>query len=138
MTRDPDECLLELDIEMLDNGDVLLRQGVIDHYDISVILHPCHLDLLASLTGFVRIAEVGRATERFQDRINLLAALIDAHTKPGDPLRAAAAVLAGARQPEQLHGTTKLVDGRADGVLLPAQPHLDDLFHDHHTEKEKP
>ena len=116
-----DERVLELDIEVLDDGGVELKQGEVDCYDISVLLHPCHLDVLAGLTGFVRAAEVARACERLQDRLNLLIGLVEAHTQPSDPLRAAAHFLAGTRQPKQLHGATNLV---ADGDAL-AHPRRD-------------
>lgn len=80
----PDEKMWELEISQCDDGDILIEQG--DEY-ARIRLHRCHVPLIAEMSGFVPAHEVDRATERLQDRLNLIASLVRAHTKPGDPLR---------------------------------------------------
>ena len=113
MNHEGRTSLAQLDIELLADGGFELKQGEIDSYDISVVLHPCQLALLASMAGFVPVAEVARACERLHDRLDLLAAMVRAHTKEGDPLRAAVAVLTGNQN--SCAEATKTVDG-GDGL----------------------
>lgn len=92
--NNPDERLCELEIARCDDGDILLSQGYdLDGDGYSVRLHRCHLDLLASLTGFVSENEVARTCGHLKDRLHLLAAMVEAHTRPGDALRAAVAAI---------------------------------------------
>lgn len=92
-SNDTTTSLDRLDIDLLDDGCVELKQGTFEYYDISVTLHRCHLDLLARMTGYVPADEVGRACERVQDRLRLLASMVEAHTQHGAPLRAAVAAI---------------------------------------------
>lgn len=92
--KNPDERLHELEIARCDDGDILLSQGYdLDGDEYSVRLHRTHLDLLAEMAGYLSENEVARTCERLKDRLHLLAAVVTAHTRPGDPLRAAVAVI---------------------------------------------
>lgn len=92
--KNPDERLYELEIVACDDGDILLSQGYDDcGEEIMVRLHPCHLDLLADMSGFVSANEVAHTLQHMNDRLNLLAAMVEAHTRQGDPLRAAVAAI---------------------------------------------
>jgi hypothetical protein len=64
-----------------------------------VILEPEQLDTLARMAGYLPIDEITRACERERERLALLAAMVHAHTREGDPLRAAVAALLGVENP---------------------------------------
>lgn len=92
--KTPDERLYELEIVACDDGDILLSQGQDDCGDeIMVRLHRFHLGLLADMTGFVSANEVAHTLQHMNDRLNLLAAMVEAHTRLGDPLRAVVAAI---------------------------------------------
>lgn len=99
--QEPDERLWELDVNVCDDGDILLRQGTCPDCgdDVAVRLHRSHLPLLAEHAGMLTAAEHNRATEHYRDRLGLLAAMVSAHCPDGHPLRAAAAVLVGEAEP---------------------------------------
>lgn len=85
----PDERMWELEISQCDDGDILIEQGQCGNCgeDAIIRLHRCHIPLIAELGGFVPENEVAQAADRLRDRLNLMASLVRAHTKPGDPLR---------------------------------------------------
>lgn len=85
----PDEKLWELEVSRCDDGDILIEQGRCWSCDevLQIRLHRSQIPLVAEMGGFVPAGEVIRATERLNDRLSLLASLVRAHTKPGDPLR---------------------------------------------------
>lgn len=85
----PDERLWELEICLCDDGDILIEQGRCWSCDesLQVRLHRSQIPLVAELGGFVPAGDVARATEQMHDRLSLLASLVRAHTKTGDPLR---------------------------------------------------
>lgn len=87
--KQPDERLWELELSLCDNGDILIEQGRCGNCDEEILtrLHRSHIPLIAELGGFVPADDVTRATERLLDRLNLMAALVRAHSNPGDPLR---------------------------------------------------
>lgn len=93
--RNPDDLLLELEITYYDDGDVELRQGEFDGYDMTVTLHRSQMALLAREKGFIDAEEVGRRVGAIQDRLSLLVGLVRSHCGEGHPLRAAADFLAG-------------------------------------------
>lgn len=84
-----DEKLWELQIGICDDGDILLEQGVCGSCNEAVMvrLHRTQIPLVAEYGGFVNEEEVTKATERLQDRLNILISLIRAHCKPNEPLR---------------------------------------------------
>lgn len=84
-----DERMWELEICLCDDGDILIEQGRCGNCDEDSLirLHRSQIPLVAKLGGFVPADEVARATERLQDRLSILASLVRAHTKTGDPLR---------------------------------------------------
>ena len=85
----PDEQLWELEVARCDDGDILIEQGRCWSCgeELRIRLHRSHIPLVAEMGGFVPAGEVTRATEHLYDRLSLLASLVRAHTKPGDPLR---------------------------------------------------
>lgn len=87
--KQPDERLWELELSLCDNGDILIEQGRCGNCDEEILtrLHRSQIPLIAELGGFVPADDVTRATERLLDRLNLMAALVRAHSNPGDPLR---------------------------------------------------
>lgn len=87
----PDQELLALQIGRNDDGDILLSQGDCGCGDeVTICLHPSHVALIVEASGYVPVE-----IERLQDRLNLLAEMVRAHTKPGDQLRSAAEYLIG-------------------------------------------
>ncbi|MBC9070952.1 hypothetical protein IAI53_03155 [Thauera sp. CAU 1555] len=58
-----------------------------------VILAAEQLDALARMAGYMPADEITKACERERERLALLAAMVQAHTGQGDPLRVAAALL---------------------------------------------
>lgn len=98
---------LDLTIEQHPGGDWNLKQdgSPFDGTDIHwIILAPEQLDTLARMAGFVPVAEIVRACERLKDRLHLLAGMVEAHTRQGDPLRAAvAAIVPEYERPTQAH-----------------------------------
>ncbi|WP_341649391.1 hypothetical protein [Thauera humireducens] len=92
----PDEQAWELMIARCDDGDILLSQGGCPcgcGDEILVRLHRAHFALVAQYMGCVPAADVNKAGERERERLALLAAMVIAHTKDGDPLRIAAKLL---------------------------------------------
>lgn len=89
MKTEHNERMANLEITLLDDGSVELTQGYLE--DASLIIHPCHLDFLAKLTGFVRKDEVEhevrRACAHLHDRLNVLAAVLTAYAKDDERLR---------------------------------------------------
>jgi hypothetical protein len=132
---DYDERAWELELARCDDGDILLSQGFDGNGDeMTVRLHRCHLDLLASMTGYLSENVVARTCERLKDRLHLLAGMVEAHTRQGDPLRAAVAAIV----PEyvSLSAMQRNPPVRPDSVPLmpsaaipPAPPSMD-LFSD--------
>ena len=84
-----DVQIWELSIDVADDGDVLLRSGRCPscQEDSFIRLHRTQIPLVAEAGGFVPAGDVVKATERLQDRLDLLISLVRAHTQAGDPLR---------------------------------------------------
>lgn len=86
-------AFLDVAIEFRRNGRLDLKQiASIDdeageHW---IILEPEHVATIARMAGFVPSTEVGRACERLQDRLHLLAGLIQANASDNAALCAAA------------------------------------------------
>ncbi len=85
----PDEKIYELEINLCDDGDILIEQGRCWSCDenVHIRLHRSQIPLIAKLGDCVPAGDVALATERLQDRFSLLASLMRAHTKLDDPLR---------------------------------------------------
>lgn len=85
----PDEKMYELEINLCDDGDILIEQGRCwsCNENVPIRLHCSQIPLIAKLGDYVPAGDVARATERLQDRFSLLSALVRAHTKLDDPLR---------------------------------------------------
>lgn len=85
----PDEKMYELEINLCDDGDILIEQGRCwsCNENVPIRLHRSQIPLIAKLGDCVPAGDVARATERLQDRFSLLASLVRAHTKLDDPLR---------------------------------------------------
>ena len=82
------ERLWQLETMLCDDGDILLAQGECGCGDeILVRLHRSQIPLVAELGGFVPAGDVTKATERLQDRLSLLVALVRSHCNPDDPRR---------------------------------------------------
>lgn len=75
--------------------DLILWQGYCPEGggECYVRLHPVHFPLLAKELGLVTAQEAAQRVERMQDRLNLLAALVRAHSPIASPLRIAADAL---------------------------------------------
>lgn len=97
MTQEYDDRAYELTITRCDDGDILLSQAeCCGCGDETIIrLHRCHFPLLADHLGLLTREQFDQATERLADRLRVLAALIEGHTRPCDPLRVAADALLG-------------------------------------------
>jgi len=87
--QQPDEKIYELDITQCDDGDLLIEQGRCWSCaeSVPIRLHRSQIPVIAEMGGFVAADEVTHATERMRDRLNLIASLVRAHTKLGEPLR---------------------------------------------------
>ena len=85
----PDEKIYELEINLCDDGDILIEQGRCWSCDenVPIRLHRSQIPLIAKLGDYVPAGDVALATERLHDRFSLLASLVRAHTKLDDPLR---------------------------------------------------
>lgn len=98
MNNELHECIEDLEITQLTDGSMKLKQGFIE--PSIVILHPCHLDYLAKVTGYVREDEVERqvqqACARLQDWVALLAAQLTAYAKDDERLRQVVQACVGA------------------------------------------
>lgn len=72
--------------------DLILWQGYCPEGggECYVRLHPVHFPLLAKELGLVTAQEAAQSTERLKDRLELLRALIDAHSPADSPLCIAA------------------------------------------------
>ena len=97
--RNPDELLLELEVTFHSNGDVELRQGEVEGYDMTVTLHRSQMEWLAREQGYIGPEEVARRQQAAMDRLALLVGLVRSHCPVGHPLRAAADFLMG-EEPE--------------------------------------
>lgn len=89
-------AFLDLSIERRTDGDWNLKQDAGPCDDTSehwIIMAPEQLNTLARMAGYVPADEIKRACERVLDRLNLLAVMVKAHTREGDPLRDAVAAL---------------------------------------------
>lgn len=99
MNNEPHERMENLEITLLDDGSVELKQGFLE--EVFVTIHPCHLDHLAKLTGYVREDEVERkiqqACARLHDRVEMLAALLTAYAKDDERLRLLVEACMGAK-----------------------------------------
>lgn len=75
--------------------DLILWQGYCPEGggECYVRLHPVHFPLLAKELGLVTAQEAAQRVERMQDRLNLLVALVRAHSPIASPLRIAADAL---------------------------------------------
>ena len=75
--------------------DLILWQGYCPEGggECYIRLHPVHFPLLAKELGLVTAQEAARHVERMRDRLNLLAALVRAHSPNASPLRMAADAL---------------------------------------------
>ena len=86
--KDRDEKIWQLETLLCDDGDILLAQGECGCGDeVLVRLYRSQIPLVAELGGFVPAEAVTKATERLQDRINLMVSLVRSHCKPDAPLR---------------------------------------------------
>lgn len=92
-----DERLWELTIERCDDDDLLIGQGDCCGCDDDIVvrLHTCHFPLIAKHLGLMTQAQFDNATAKTNDRLQLLAGLIDAHLSPAHPLVSAVGVLLG-------------------------------------------
>lgn len=85
-----------IEIERCDDGDLLLRQGECGcGDDVTVRLHTCHFSLMAKYLELMTHDEFDNATTRNNDRLHLLASLINAHLPPEHPLVIATTALLG-------------------------------------------
>lgn len=131
------KTFLDLSIEKHPEGDWNLKQdiGACDETGCHwVILAPEQLDTLARMADYIPITDVKSACERLKDRLYLLAGMVEAHTRQGDPLRAAVAAIvpeyvsvsAMQRTPPVAPETVPLM---ASATIPPASPPMD-LFSD--------
>lgn len=110
-----ERTFLDLTVSRHPDGDWNLKQGIgpcdpsDEHW---IILAPEHLDTLARMAGYLPASEVHRGCERVQERLALLGAMVRAHTREGDPLRAAVACLLKTEVPK-----TAPVSGTENGTL---------------------
>jgi hypothetical protein len=87
-----------LKIDRCDDGDILLRQGDCCGCgdDVVVRLHPAfHFSLIAEYMGLMTRAQFESATAKSNDRLQLMAGLINASLPSEHPLVVAAGVLLG-------------------------------------------
>ena len=85
-----------IEIQRCDDGDILLRQGQCGcGDDVTVRLHTCHFSLMAKYLELMTHDEFDNATTRNNDRLHLLASLINAHLSPEHPLVIATTTLLG-------------------------------------------
>ena len=76
-----------IEIAHCDDNDLLLRQGECGCGDeVTVRLHTCHFPLIAKHLGLMTQQEFDTATDRSDDRLHLLASLINTHLAPEHPL----------------------------------------------------
>lgn len=110
-----------IEIARCDDGDLLISQGE-SHCgcgdEILVRLHRAHFPLIAEYMGFIPAVELPQATERLHDRLNLMAAMVNAHTTPDSPLRAACAAIVGCAAPVAPEAQKPV-----QGPLIEPQPH---------------
>lgn len=132
----PDERMWELEISQCDDGDILIEQGRCGGCgdDAIIRLHRCHIPLIAELGGFVPANDVDQTAERLQYRLNIMASLVRAHTKPGEPLRVVVDDLMADRQQSTEKPLTGSFKALRDDGCLPSDAGCSSGLPEHHSE----